>query len=273
MPEKDAEAEPWDKLCIDLIGPYTIRRKGKPDLELFALTMIDPATGWFEMREIKSKTADNIANVLEQAWLTRYPWPTQITFDRGSEFKAEVAEMLKNDYGIKRKPISARNPQANSMVERIHQTIGNIIRTFQVQNINGLDENDPWSGILAATMFATRATYHTTMQATPMQLVFGRDAILNTKFVADWDFIKSRKQHIIHQNNVRENRTRIVHDYLAGDKILFKSEIKTKYGDDIWEGPYTIVRVNDNGTVRIKRKKFYDTVNIRLIKPYRQSSI
>ena len=73
---------------------------------LHALTMIDPATGWFEMREIKSKTADHVANILEQAWLTRCPLPTQATFDGGSEFKAEVAKMLKNDCGITRKPIS-----------------------------------------------------------------------------------------------------------------------------------------------------------------------
>jgi len=30
-------------------------------------------------------------------------------------------------------------------------------------------------------MFALRATYHGTLQTTPCQLVFGRDAILNVK--------------------------------------------------------------------------------------------
>eukprot|EP00957_Ditylum_brightwellii_P101969 7772085-Ditylum_brightwellii.AAC.1 len=37
----------------------------------------------------------------------------------------------------------------------------------------------PLTEILSAVRFVTRATVHTTMQATPMQLVFGRDAILN----------------------------------------------------------------------------------------------
>ena len=36
--------------------------------------MIDPGTGWFEVKEIKNKEAINIANILEQTWLTRYPW-------------------------------------------------------------------------------------------------------------------------------------------------------------------------------------------------------
>ena len=53
-----------------------------------------------------------------------------------------------------RKPMTMRNPQANSIIERIHQTIGNIIRSFQIGQLE-VDEQDPWSGILAATMFAT----------------------------------------------------------------------------------------------------------------------
>jgi hypothetical protein len=31
-----------------------------------------------------------------------------------------------DDYGVKKKPITTRNPQANAIVERVHQTIGNI---------------------------------------------------------------------------------------------------------------------------------------------------
>ena len=80
--------------------------------------------------------------------------------------------------GLKSKPITTMNPQSNAIMELIHQTIGNIIRTFDVSNIVN---NDPWSGILATTMFSVRATYHTTLQASPMHLVFGQHAILNIK--------------------------------------------------------------------------------------------
>jgi hypothetical protein len=40
-------------------------------------------------------------------------------------------------------------------------------------------------------MYATRATIHITLKAIPMQLVFGRDAVLNTKFEADWKYIRN----------------------------------------------------------------------------------
>ena len=153
--------------------------------------MIDPATGWFEMAQITNKTAAEIADITEKTWFTRYPLPQRIVFDRDTEFMADFAKMCHNDYDLKSKPITTRNPQSNAIIEHIHQTIGNIIRTFDVSNIVN---NNPLSGILAATIFAVHATYHTTLKASPFKLVFGRDAILNIKHVSDWEHIRQRKQ-------------------------------------------------------------------------------
>ena len=65
LPAKEAEAIPWDILSVDLIGPYKIRREGHDDpLILKALTMIDPATGWFEIVHYNEKQAATIANLV-----------------------------------------------------------------------------------------------------------------------------------------------------------------------------------------------------------------
>jgi transposase InsO family protein len=270
LPPKEAEYVPWETLCVDLIGPYQIRQNKnnkKKTLTLWCVTMIDPATGWIEIKEIPTKTADVVANLVEQTWLTRYPKPDKLIHDQGGEFKAEFAEMICKDYGIKRHPISTRNPQANAILERVHQTIGNILRTY-IYHQADLEEDDPWSGILAATMFAIRATYHTTLQATPMQLVFGRDAFLNTMFEANWQYIKERKQKLIKLNNEWENAKRKPYTYHVNDKILLQNRMDTKFGETAYTGPYQIVRVNDNGTVQICKGAVIETVNIRLIKPY-----
>ena len=55
----------WDKMCVDLIIPYKIRRKGKPDLVCKCITMIDPASGWFEIHQYGDKQAVTMANVVE----------------------------------------------------------------------------------------------------------------------------------------------------------------------------------------------------------------
>jgi hypothetical protein len=101
--------------------------------------------------------------------------------------------MIKNEYGIKGKPITVRNPQANAIAERAHQVIGNITRIFELES-NYLDKDDPWKGILSATALAVRSTFHTSLQSTPGQLVFGRDMIFNIQHIANREYIKYRKQ-------------------------------------------------------------------------------
>ena len=118
--------------------------------------MIDPATGWFEIKQIANKEAHTVAEAVEQTWLSRYPWPTQVILDRGTEFMGEFSRMIKEDYGLRKKPITARNPQANSIIERVHQTVGQMLRTFRVQDTEDLV--NPLDGILAAISFALRTT-------------------------------------------------------------------------------------------------------------------
>ena len=73
--------------------------------------MIDPTNGWFEIKQVPgTKRADIVANILEQVWLNRYPWPQKVVLDRGTEFMAEFIRMIQEDYGIKKKSITKRNP-------------------------------------------------------------------------------------------------------------------------------------------------------------------
>mgnify|MGYP000620621369 CR=1 FL=1 len=273
LPPKEAEVQPWEKLCVDLIGPYTIKtnENGKK-ATLWCITMIDPATGWFEIKQIKNEEAIEIANIVETTWLTRYPWPTELTFDKGTEFMGKFAKMIENDYGIKRRGATVRNPQANLILERVHQTLGNIIRTFELhkEDFKTLENTSMWDGVLAATMFALRATYHTTLQATPSQLVFGRDAIMNLPYKPDWLRIKNNKQREINQNNKRENEKKILHKYKQGDKVLIRTDYKSKFSNEPYEGPYEVQQIYDNGTVRIKKGILHERLNIRLIKPYKE---
>ena len=85
-------------------------------------------------------------------WLTKYPRPTKVILDRDTEFMAEVITLLRDDYDIQRKPITSRNPQTDAIFEQAHQTIGNIIRNFQLDKTE-LDMENPWEGILSAVIF------------------------------------------------------------------------------------------------------------------------
>ena len=128
---------------------------------LQCLTAIDPATGWIKVFPIQNKRADKLANLFGMEWLCRYPWPQVMTLDNRKEFMKEFSDTIKTDYSIKKQHITKRNPQANSMVERCHQTIGNIICTF-TDNFGELDEDNPWQGIICSSKIrmSRNCAYH-----------------------------------------------------------------------------------------------------------------
>ena len=98
-----------------------------------------------------------------------------------------------------------------------------------------------------------RSTVHTTLHAAPTQLVFGRDARLNVRFEADWQLINTRKQARIIQNNKRENKHRLQHEYAVGDRVMIKQNPNRKHREPQNKGPYTVHKVNDNGTVQLRK--------------------
>ena len=70
---KQAETQPFDTLCINLVIKYRMTpnkggrkcaMKGKKDKDVYlkVMTMIDPATGWIEIRSVPEASADLVAN-------------------------------------------------------------------------------------------------------------------------------------------------------------------------------------------------------------------
>ena len=265
LPKEAEHSEPWKRVNIDLIGPLTVKTPSG-SYKLNALTMIDPATGWFEVKEVAAREAHVVAKAFDEAWLSRYPRPKYIGFDNGSENKGVFSETVDN-YGLIKKPSTTYNPQSNGIVERVHAVLNDMLRTFELEE-RELDDSDPWSEFLSAAAFAIRATYHTTLQATPAQLVFGRDMILPVAITADWERIREKRQDEINRNNLRENRDRIPHEYKVGDKVLLRKEGILRKLTAPREGPYELTRVYNNGTVQLQHGAVKERVNIRRIIPY-----
>jgi hypothetical protein len=41
-----------EALCVDIVGPFTLKGKDSSAVDFMALTMIDPASSWFEIVEL-----------------------------------------------------------------------------------------------------------------------------------------------------------------------------------------------------------------------------
>ena len=96
--------------------------------------------------------------------------------------------------------------------------------------------------------------------------------LFRQKIIVDWEELKQlrKKQHLA--NNIKENRHRREHKYKVGDLVLIimKSYERSKKPkiSEFAEGLYKVLRVHKNGTLRIQRGDFEETVHIRRLRPY-----
>ena len=157
------------------------------------------ANGWFEVKYVRDKSTTASMEAFDDTWLARYPRPQFIGFDNGSEYKNLFRELCAN-YGLKPKPSTTYNPQSNGIIERVHLVLTDALRTAEVDG-KELDAMNPWGPYLNAAAYAIRSTYHTTLEATPAQLVFGSDMVLPIRFVTDWAVLAERNQKEMRCNN------------------------------------------------------------------------
>ena len=131
-----------------------------------------------------------------------------------------------------------------------------------------LDPIDPWGEMLASVAWAIRASFNTSTQATPAQLVFGRDMIFNLKTLINWKAMSINRQKKVDKANKRQNAKRIDYDYRVGQKVyVIKTDIHRKMtGPKL--GPYLITEIYTNGNVRIQRGVVSERINIRRLEPH-----
>ncbi len=52
VPPKLVITTPWRALCVDLVGPCTLKGKDGSSIDFMCLTMINPAMSWFKIVEL-----------------------------------------------------------------------------------------------------------------------------------------------------------------------------------------------------------------------------
>lgn len=273
MGSRDVSGNPWHEVCVDLIGPWTVKVHNRV-YEFDALTAIDPVTNLTEIIQIQKKTSEHITHKFFLSWIARYPRPLRCVHDNGGEFLGWEFQNLLSDLGVDSAPTTSRNPQSNAICERMHQTVGNILRTLVYTDPPRTVEQARLlvDEALARAQMALRCTVSTPLRATPGSLAFARDMFLDVPYVADWQLIQSRRQMLVDEARRKMNLKRRSYDYTVGQRVLKHVHQPTKMGFRK-EGPYEIIQVHTNGNVTMElRQGVTERINIRRISPYRDPS-
>ena len=271
LPPREALFQPFTEVAVDSIGPWRVTVNGQ-QMIFRALTMIDTVSNLVEIKRCRATGLDT-ARTFEREWLYRYPRPNKCIHDNGPEFNNHDFQFLLTDWGVKAHPISVANPQANSICERLHLTVANLISVFVHSNppqtaqaaTNLVDE------AIATASHAYRSTVHSTLGVSPGALVYHRDMLLDVPYVADLITLRNRRQLKIDENLRKENNRRRNYDYRVGESVYELSKVKDPLFSRIRiqaRGPFPILQVHSNGTLTIRRtNQVQDRVNIRHLRP------
>jgi hypothetical protein len=192
VPPKLVITTSWKVLRVDLVGPYTLKDKDGSNIDFMCLTMINPATSWFEIvelptvtetvpkggkgkkatcldytkdAEIFDKTSAQISNLVYKCWFSRHPHCRYMIYDIGSEFKLHFRDLCKT-HGVKRKQTSSKNPLANAILERIHAVFTNMLHTAKLNMAKLVNARDI-DIFIADAAWAICSTHHTVLKASP----------------------------------------------------------------------------------------------------------
>jgi len=85
---------------------------------------------------------------------------------------------------------------------------------------------------------------------------------------ANVELARQRREAAITQNNARENRSRVAHNYKKGDWVLILSRhLDPKL--QLHPGPFKVLSYDQSsGTLHIQRKHCVEPINIRNVRPY-----
>jgi hypothetical protein len=162
---------------------------------------------------------------------------------------------MRDNYGITAKPTTSHNPQENTIIARVRKIVKNMIRSYDLENDN-LEEDNPFDYLLQSPAWAIRSTYHTTLQATPCQLVFGRDMTDNIVLKTNWNQIQKRKQDIINKSNKKVKKSQIPNEYKVGDQVLLETPGILRQLSTPCTGSYPVTNVYKNGTFDAKTELY-----------------
>jgi hypothetical protein len=108
----------------------------------------------------------------------------------------------------KRKPTTVKYPQANAILECLHQVLAQMLRIAELNMAKTVTPDDV-NVFLDNLAWVICSTYHTVLRASPGAAIFGRDMLFDIPFIASWNKIGDYRQHQTDLKLARKNSKRV----------------------------------------------------------------
>ena len=278
--------EPFSRVIIDCVGPLPKTKSGNQ----YLLTVMCASTRFPEAIPLRNISAKTIVKALIK-FFTLVGLPKSIQSDQGSNFMSGLFQQVIDELGIKQYRSSAYHPESQGALERFHQTLKNMIRSYC------FDTNRDWDEGVHLLLFAVRESVQESLGFSPFELVFGfsvrgplklfkekllshDDVSLNLlQYVSDFrtklsnacEMAKSNLKSAQNSMKNRYDQNSVSRTFKPGDKVLALLPVPGRPLQARYFGPYIVDKKMSDLNYVLQtpdRRKQKQLCHINMLKPY-----
>ena len=263
----------------------------------YLLTVMCTSTRFPEAIPLRNIKTKSIVKALIK-FFTFVGLPKLVQSDQVSNFMSGIFQQVMHELGIKQYRSSAYHPESQSALERFHQTLKNMIRSYC------FDTEKDWDEGIHLLLFAVRESVQESLGFSPFELVFGhsvrgplkllKETFLSNdetplnllQYVSDFRNRLSRACEVARSSlktsqgkmKARYDNHVIDRKFKPGDKVLALLPIPGRPLQARYFGPYTINKKTSDLNYIINtpgRRKNKQMCHVNMLKQYfdRDSSI
>jgi transposase InsO family protein len=276
-PQSIVVSEPWAKTGIDYVGPLKPTKRGNR----YIVVLRDYMSGWAETMATTNCTADCTVDFLVTV-IHRHGSTLELVSNNGPAFIAQLYKSFCKRVGTTNIMVSSYHPEANGLVERWNATLIQMLRFFVDR------QRDDWDVFLSAVTFAFNTSLSPVTNSTPFEMLHGRKARLPTTIGADedWKTLARHNKDMLENLEAGKALARDTREQLKqyaerhyrskkrdvrlepGDLVYIKVQPGKDYSklDNLYDGPFTVIRQSGLNTFVVKKYGEYVTVHIKFLK-------
>lgn len=230
-------AQPWDLVCIDIVGPLPKSTYGN----IFILSVLDYFSKFCLFFPLRSANAKRICRLLEENVFLLFGVPRTLVCDNGKQFVSSEFRGLAKTYSIHISYTPLYHPQANA-VERTHRVLKTMLSSYVKDN------HRKWEEYLQKVACAIRTSQHEASKVTPFFVNFGREINLTggrRQNPADDDEpveIQPVMRAEVLQRVYKDVRQRLDKAYQRSQRIynLRRRDVSYNVNDRVWRKNYPV---------------------------------
>ena len=263
---------PWDTLSVDIVGLLPADRRHE-----FLIVFVDCYSRYTILIPASNHTASTVSDALLRHVVPYFDTPRRLLSDRGREFVGEIWGKLMRSLGVQRLLTSPYHPEGNSINERSHRTINNMLRARLLDGTS----SRAWVEKIPGIMLALNAMAHEPQGFSASMIATGReptlppglenDACASPSLDDPTAYVEVLKQRLslTHQQMTPPPAPAATNPYQEGSLIfvLTTPPERTNKLAPRWKGPFRVKRVPNPYQVAYEDGSAWRTIHVNHAKP------